>query len=142
MSSAAPLSADTIIVDTDVVSFLFKGDTRGDLYRPHVDGRIAIIAGQTRAELELWTLERNWGVRRREQLRTYLRHFVLSPLDEDVCRQWAQVMDHARRTGRPISTADAWVAATALAYSVPLVTHNGADFAGVAGLTVISEKEP
>jgi len=36
-------------------------------------------------------------------------------------------------------TGDAWVAATALSYDVPLVTNNAADFAGVSGLTVISE---
>ncbi len=27
-----------VIVDTDVASFLFKGDTRGDLYTPHLEG--------------------------------------------------------------------------------------------------------
>lgn len=42
-----------VVVDTDVVSFIFKGDTGGSLYRPHLDGRLVIIAAQTRAELEL-----------------------------------------------------------------------------------------
>jgi predicted nucleic acid-binding protein len=37
---------------------------------------------------------------------------------------------------------DAWVAATALAYGLPLVTNNPSDYTGVAGLTVISEKNP
>lgn len=46
-------TAHVVVVDTDVVSFLFKGDSRGDLYRPHLNGRLAIIAAQTRAELEL-----------------------------------------------------------------------------------------
>ena len=27
-----------VIVDTNVASFLFKGDTRGDLYAPHIEG--------------------------------------------------------------------------------------------------------
>jgi tRNA(fMet)-specific endonuclease VapC len=48
-------------------------------------------------------------------------------------------MDSARRNGRPISAADAWVAATALHLDVPLVTHNKSDFLGVDLLTVISE---
>jgi len=29
----------TVIVDTDVVSFLMKGDTRAEFYRPHLEGR-------------------------------------------------------------------------------------------------------
>ena len=140
MSAAPPGGA--VVVDTDVVSFIFKGDTRGALYRPHVEGQIAVIAAQTRAELELWTLERNWGPRRKDQLRQELRKYVLAPFTEAVCLRWAHIMDGARRTGRPVSTADAWVAATALAYAVPLVTHNGGDFAGIPGLTVIAEKNP
>jgi predicted nucleic acid-binding protein len=47
-------------------------------------------------------------------------------------------MDGARRQGRPIQTADAWIAATALHLGVPLVTHNPADYAGVSGLTVLT----
>jgi predicted nucleic acid-binding protein len=48
-------------------------------------------------------------------------------------------MDSARRNGRPIATADAWVAATALHLGVALITHNKNHFIGVDGLTVISE---
>jgi predicted nucleic acid-binding protein len=137
--SSAPTSG-IVVVDTDVVSFLFKGDSRGALYRPHLDGRLAIIAPQTRAELELWALGRNWGVGRIESLRVHLKNFVLDSVDEAVCLRWARVMDGAKRRGRPISTADAWIAATALAYNVPLVTHNAGDFVSIIGLTVISEK--
>lgn len=34
---------------------------------------------------------------------------------------------------------DAWIAATALLLDVPLITHNGAHFTGIDGLTIISE---
>ena len=40
---------------------------------------------------------------------------------------------------RPISPQDAWIAATALRYQIPLVTHNAADFDAVEGLTIITE---
>jgi predicted nucleic acid-binding protein len=39
---------------------------------------------------------------------------------------------------RRIECADAWIAATALLYSVPLVTHNRNDYLGVPDLTLIS----
>jgi predicted nucleic acid-binding protein len=48
-------------------------------------------------------------------------------------------MESARHNGRPISAADAWIAATALHLGAPLVTHNRSHFIGVDGLNVISE---
>jgi tRNA(fMet)-specific endonuclease VapC len=132
--------SDIVVVDTNVVSFFFKGDTRAALYKPHLDGRLQIIAAQTRAELELWTLLHNWGGRRRDALHDYLKDFLFAEVDESVCLRWAEVQDDGQRRGRPISLSDTWIAATALVYNVPLVTHNPNDFRHVAGLTVISEK--
>jgi predicted nucleic acid-binding protein len=40
--------------------------------------------------------------------------------------------------GRPIQTADAWIAASALYYQVPLITNNRADYSAVDGLVVLS----
>ncbi len=41
----------TLIVDTDVASFLFKEDTRGDMYKPHLADAVASISFMTLAEL-------------------------------------------------------------------------------------------
>jgi hypothetical protein len=46
------------VVDTDVVSFAFKGDSRADLYGPHLTNRLLVISFMTLAELERWSLER------------------------------------------------------------------------------------
>jgi tRNA(fMet)-specific endonuclease VapC len=119
---SALISTDIVVVDTDVISFFFKGDTRSSLYEPHLDGRLAMIAAQTRAELEFWTLIRNWGGRRRAELRAYLKSFVFAEADGNICLYWAEVQENAQRKGRPISCADTWIAATALAFAVPLVT--------------------
>jgi predicted nucleic acid-binding protein len=43
--------------------------------------------------------------------------------------------------GHPIAYADAWIAATAMAYKAPLITHNRKHFESVSGLKVISEDE-
>jgi tRNA(fMet)-specific endonuclease VapC len=129
-----------VVVDTDVVSYLFKRDTRADLYRPHLDGQLPIISFMSLAELERWTLARSWGAGRRQDLLNYLRRYLIEPSSPELCRRWAEATDSARRAGKPIMTADAWVAATALAYDVPLITNNPSDFTGVVGLTVVSEK--
>ena len=37
---------DIVVVDTDMISFIIKGDTRTALYQPHLDGRLQIIAAK------------------------------------------------------------------------------------------------
>ncbi len=93
----------------------------------------------TVAELDRWTLARNWGEDRRRALERHLRSFVIYPFDRALCRGWAEVSDGARRRGRPITTSDAWIAATARVHQIPLVTHNAEDYVGVEGLTLITE---
>lgn len=129
------------VVDTDVVSFLFKRDTRAERYRRHLSGRLLVISFMTIAELDRWALSRNWGERRLAELEQHLRRFLVHPFDRELCRAWATVIDGARRRGRPIATADAWIAATAVHHAIPLVTHNGDDYAGVEDLRIITEEE-
>ena len=107
------MSSD-VVVDTDVLSFLFKSDTRADLYRPHLVGRRPAISFMTLAELLRWPLANGWGAGRRRRLELYVSRFVVHGYDEDLCRVWAEVTDTARRSGRAIQCADAWIAATAL----------------------------
>jgi predicted nucleic acid-binding protein len=139
VADAAPAR---ILIDTDVASYLFRGDTQAARYRPHLRGRRVAVSFMTVAELDRWARERDWGAARRAALDDYLRRFAIYLVDRELCRRWADVVDGARRAGRPIQTADAWIAATALAYGLPLVTHNAGDYAGVAGLTLITESGP
>jgi tRNA(fMet)-specific endonuclease VapC len=138
----SPPAQQRLLVDTDVVSFLFRDDTRAALYRPHLDNRLLLISFMTLAELEQWALLRNWGQSRRVGLEAHLASFTVFPYDRDLCRWWAAVRVKAQRHGRPIQPSDARIAATAMLYRIPLVTHNATDFAGVTGLTVISESGP
>ena len=127
------------LVDTDVVSILFKEDSRAAIYEALVADRLLDISFMTLAELDRWTLARNWGKVRRTKLAEYLKPFSVLYADRDLCLKWAEVIDKSRRIGRPIETADAWIAATALLYGVPLITHNRSDFESVDGLEIISE---
>jgi len=68
------------IVDTDVGSMLFKGDTRALGYRPHIAGRLLGISFMTLAELERWPLERDWGERRKLELTQHLTRYVVLPV--------------------------------------------------------------
>ena len=123
-----------VVLDTDVVSFLFKSDTRAQIYLPELQDRQWFISFMTEAELEQWALLANWSEKRVDWLRLFLSRFVVVPSSHDLVLKWAEAMVAARRNGRRIETADAWIAATALLYDVPLLTHNKADYLGVPGL--------
>jgi predicted nucleic acid-binding protein len=127
------------VVDTDVISYLFRRDTRADLYRPYLTGRVLAVSFMTIAELDRWALQRNWGLARQERLAAFLSQFTIMLVDRALCRIWAEVGDQARRNGRPIQAADAWIAATAIALGVPLVTNNRSDFAGIGSLRLLPE---
>jgi tRNA(fMet)-specific endonuclease VapC len=127
-----------VVVDTDVVSYLFKDDSRARWYRPRLVGQVRVLSFMAIAELEKWALMHRWGATRRQRLESYLRAFEIQDSDVPLCRRWAEVMVLANRKGRPLEMADAWHAATALALGVPLMTHNANDYAGVDGLTMLT----
>ena len=130
---------ETYVVDTDVLSYLLKRDTRVHAYLPYLTDTIIIISFMSLAELERWALERNWGAARRAGLRRFLDGLVTRPVDRALCETWAAITVEARRNGRPIGHADAWVAVTARLDGLPLVTNNARHYVGVGGLTVLTE---
>ena len=127
-----------IVVDTDVVSFLFKNHPIGLRYDPDLAGRVALISFMTVAELERWALQYRWSARRLQWLRLNLHRFTVVPSSPDLCRKWAEVMTAAQAAGRRIECADAWIAATAVLYDAPLASNNPSDYLGVPGLHLIS----
>jgi tRNA(fMet)-specific endonuclease VapC len=66
----------SIVVDTDIVSFLLKNDTRAQSYLPHLYNRQWLISFMTEAELEQWALLSNWHAKRIEWLRIFLARFA------------------------------------------------------------------
>ena len=122
------------IIDTDVVSMLFKGDSRAERFRVHIRVRLLSISFMTLAELERWPLERNWGISRRAELAQHWTKYTVLPVNRELCAKLAEVSFGARRKGRPIQTADAWIAASALHYLAPLITNNASDYSMVDNL--------
>jgi tRNA(fMet)-specific endonuclease VapC len=129
----------TVLLDTNIVSYLFKGDTRAANYAPHLLNQELALSMMTVAELFQWAGMRNWGRVRMQQLETMLKQYTILPFDLETCRRWADIRVARDKMGHPISPQDAWIAATALRYGLPLITHNPGDFQKVTGLIIVTE---
>jgi tRNA(fMet)-specific endonuclease VapC len=122
-----------ILLNTNIGSFLLKADSRALDYEPHLKDQQLAISFMTVAELYQWRVVRNWGERRRNQLTQMLKaNYTVLSFDIKLCQIWGEIRASRQLAGKPISSQDAWVAATVLQYSLSLVTHNPKDFAAIS----------
>lgn len=128
---------ESALLDTNIVSYLMRGDRQAEAYRRHLEGKTLAISFMTVAELYEGAYRRGWGTDRLARLEEEIRNYIVVPFSNRMCRIWAQV--RAARRQQPVSVDDAWIAASALTYGCPLVTHNPADFADIPDLTIVTE---
>jgi len=126
-----------LLLDTNIVSYLMRTDPLARLYRPHLANHALAISFMTLAELYEGASRGDWGADRRRYIEEIPGLFVVIPPDPNLCARWGEVRWMRRR--QPISAEDAWIAATAIEYGCPLVTHNARDFRDIPGLTIITE---
>ena|SRR5579872_1005662 len=139
MTSVTPIATARLVVDTDVASFIFKWHPKlAPAYVSLLRGAELVISFMTLAEIREGATNANWGPRRLEVLEDYLAEFAVLHSDSLLCSKWAAVRNESARRGRPISSADAWIAATALVLSVPLVTNNPRDYRHLDNLQIIT----
>lgn len=68
----------------------------------------------------------------------FLGPFYVLPSSPEVSWHYGQAFRHLQKNGQLIGANDMWIAATALAYQMPLVTANVDHFHRVPGLDVVS----
>ena len=130
-----------VLLDTTVASLLHPRRRLSHLrsaFAKDLTGRTPAISFQTVAELWCWAEERQWGPSLRDGLTGFIQQFVVLPYSSELAQTWARVMTHTRRRGRRLEAGDAWIAASAVLYGVPLLTSDN-DFVGLDfdGLDVI-----
>ena len=126
------------VVDTDVVSFLFKNHALAPAYQTILAGKPLAISLITLAEIEYGMELKNWGANRRTLMRRFLDRFTHLLPDAETACVWARIKSAREKKGRPITFADAWIAAAALQLNVPLATHNARDYAGIENLVILT----
>lgn len=128
----------TLILDTNIVSYLMRNHSLAQKYRRHLEGNTLAISFMTVGELYEGAYRANWSSDRMQELQSILRLYLVIPSTPRICQTWGQVRFLRRQ--QPISVQDAWIAATALEHGCPLVTHNPGDFGGILDLQIVTER--
>ncbi len=105
-------------------------------------GSELVVSFMTLAEMRQGALDANWGQRKWEVLEMYLADFSVLHSDSLLCATWAAIRNESTRKGRQMSSADAWIAATALVSSIRLVTNNPKDYRHLEKLQLVSVAAP
>ena len=134
-----------IVLDTNVLSELMRQQPSDPVlaWADQLNSQEVAITAMNEAEI-LHGIARLPDAQRRQQLQqgweTLLANVLQKPVlpFNSAAAQWfAALVSHREGLGRPISTADAVIAATALAHDGQLATRNTADFDAI-GLELIN----
>ena len=137
--TSPPTATARLVVDTDVASFVFKWHPEfAPRYVEIIRGSELVLSFMTLAEMRQGALDANRGQRKCDVLEAYLTDFSVLHSDSRLCSTWAAVRNESGRKGRQMSSADAWIAATALVLSAPLVTNNPKDYRHLDKLQLVS----
>lgn len=90
-----------------------------------LQGRIVVVATQTRAELKAWPLLKGWGATQRARMNQILSSTSTVPVTEDVVDAFVALTVRCQHAGHALAqkehVADRWVAASAIALARPLL---------------------
>ena len=78
----------------------------------------------------------------RDRWEAFIAPFRMLPCTAGVCWEYGQAFRYLKANGLLIGANDLWIAATALAFGMPLVTRNQRHFARVPRLMVLGYRHP
>jgi predicted nucleic acid-binding protein len=96
------------------------------------------ISAITLGELRLGVLQARDPETASRRLSTYqlAQRFEALSVDEAVCEAWALLVSRLRAAGRKVPINESWIAATAIAHRVPIVTQDS-DYDAIPDVQVI-----
>ena len=125
------------------MSYLVEVNVLSEAIRPQPNARVLAWLDRHDASLHVSTLtlgEILKGIHllerggKRKKLETWFEELIESfagrivSFDEDACRTWGAFYAKHQQRGRPLSSFDSLIAATALGHGHTLATRNAADF--------------
>ncbi len=125
----------SFLVNTDICSAYLKGN--GQVWNRFMQYSGGLhVSAVTVGELFTWALRGTAPPARLQSLLDLLRDMTLLEVNLDVARKFSETRAHLYDQGLTASELDLLIACTALVHGLTLVTHYGADYANVPGLTV------
>ncbi len=130
------MTADVVVIDTDVASRLMRDSLPGEL-RSRLTDVVMCVTFVTVGELFRGAVHARWGARRVATLTDWLTRVTTIPGEAAVARRWGEITGRALAAGRPLPANDAWIAACCLTHVVPLATLNRRDYDRIEDLRLV-----
>ena len=131
------MAIERVLVDTNVVSWI--GGRRGahEAWTAALVGRQAFVSFVTVGEILRGGVKAGWPDQKMAEWEQRLRSYTVVPGTVVVARAYARI---AARYFRQLSDNDLWIAATALAFDLPIATGDGrlSDIAGEFGISLVT----
>ena len=110
-----------LLIDTDVLSYVAWQKPPGEAFEPLLVGKLPFVSFVTVGEMYFGAAKANWGERRISKMEAILRRYTVIPGTSDIAKRYGDVR---RAFDEQVGRNDMWIAATALAHELPIVTNN------------------
>lgn len=142
----SPAARPAVVIDTMTASALINSRRRPGTTNPFeklIAGRRVVISFATVTELRYGAINGKWGELRRQSLERNLRTFIVVQPDDTLMSMCAEFRSACERRAHPlgqkIHEADRWIAVTALAGDLDLVSDDRV-FRTAPGLSLLSTR--
>ena len=140
------MADEVVLIDTDVFSCVVvtpkDRDPRVTTWRRLLIGREVAVSAQTVGELLFGAFAAGWGARRLDALHAEIACRARLATTPEVVDAWARLRadcsEQGHALGHKLNMGDAWVAATAIAYDLKLLTGDGI-YRGAPGLRLLGD---
>ena len=125
------------LLDTNACIKILNGSSEAIVTRMHgLDPAEIKLSAVVRAELVYGARKSRYVAANLRLIEAFCEPFVCLPFDDHAADVYGGIRADLERLGRPIGPNDLMIAATALAYSLTLVTHNLSEFIRVPSLRI------
>lgn len=108
-------------MDTDVLSYVAWERPQAESFAPLLLGKFPSISFVTVGEMYFGAERAKWGESRIAKMETILGRYAVIPGTYEVAKQYGRVK---RAFRDQVDENDMWIAATALAHELPIITNN------------------
>jgi len=129
------VATDPLMIDTSAYSAFKRG--HAEIVALMRQNRSILVPAVAIGELLAGFERATRRVQNQKELQSFLSRprVQVTPVTEATAQRYARIYDYLRTAGRPIPTADLWIAASAMEFSAELLTLD-AHFLGVPHILV------